>query len=108
MIQAEHYSYRVLWSPEDGEYVALCTEFPALSYLHKQQAHALSGLTQLVGDILADMQKNDESVPMPMMERAYSGKFTLRLPPQTHQKLALEASEQDISLNRYICSKLTG
>ncbi|MGI9440022.1 MAG: toxin-antitoxin system HicB family antitoxin, partial [Parvibaculales bacterium] len=40
--------------------------------------------------------------------RAYSGKFTLRLPPQTHQKLALEASEQDISLNRYICSKLTG
>ena len=29
----DHYTYRVTWSPEDGEYVALCTEFPLLSWL---------------------------------------------------------------------------
>ena len=27
----DHYTYRVTWSPEDGEYLALCAEFPALA-----------------------------------------------------------------------------
>lgn len=27
-----HYAYRVLWSPEDDEFVGLCAEFPARSY----------------------------------------------------------------------------
>ncbi|MGV7292077.1 antitoxin HicB, partial [Mycobacterium kansasii] len=28
-----HYTYRVEWSPEDGEWVGLCAEFPSLSWL---------------------------------------------------------------------------
>ena len=28
-----HYTYRVEWSPEDGEYVGLVAEFPSLSWL---------------------------------------------------------------------------
>lgn len=26
----DHYTYRVTWSEEDGEYVGLCVEFPSL------------------------------------------------------------------------------
>jgi hypothetical protein len=26
-----HYAYRIHWSPEDAEFVGLCTEFPLLS-----------------------------------------------------------------------------
>jgi hypothetical protein len=28
---AEPFHYRVAWSPEDGEYVGTCAEFPSLS-----------------------------------------------------------------------------
>ena len=28
MLQNDHYTYRVTWSEEDGEYVGLCAEFP--------------------------------------------------------------------------------
>ena len=30
----KHYTYRVSWSREDGEYVATIVEFPSLSWLH--------------------------------------------------------------------------
>lgn len=33
MIDHEHYTYRVTWSEVDGEHLALCAEFPGLSYL---------------------------------------------------------------------------
>ena len=28
---ADHYTYRVTWSAEDGEHLGLCAEFPSLS-----------------------------------------------------------------------------
>ncbi len=43
------YTYRVTWSEEDGEHVALCAEFPSLSYLSKSPLKALQGMVKLVG-----------------------------------------------------------
>ena len=40
----KHYTYRVTWSPEDGEHVALCAEFPSLSWLAKTPESALRGI----------------------------------------------------------------
>lgn len=40
----QHYTYRVTWSPEDGEHVGLCTEFASLSWLAKTPEAALKGI----------------------------------------------------------------
>src|SRR6266702_1587496 len=32
-LKTDRYTYRVSWSPEDEEHVALCAEFPSLSWL---------------------------------------------------------------------------
>ena len=40
----DKYTYRVMWSEEDGEYVGLCAEFPSLSWLAKTQKEALAGI----------------------------------------------------------------
>lgn len=106
MIDHKHYTYRVTWSPEDGEYVALCAEFPGLSFLAKENAEALEGLVGLVGAVVEDMQASDESVPEPLAARDYSGKFQLRIPPEMHRHLAIKAAEEGVSLNRYVSSKL--
>ena len=44
---------------------------------------ALSGIRRLVADCVADMRTNGEPVPEPMADRAYSGKFMVRVPPET-------------------------
>ncbi|NMD47819.1 MAG: toxin-antitoxin system HicB family antitoxin, partial [Propionibacterium sp.] len=35
-----------------------------------------------------------------------SGKFMVRLPPELHRQLAIEAAEQHVSLNRLISGRL--
>jgi len=52
------------------------------------------------------MVKNGETLPIPFSEKAFSGKFQVRIPPEQHRMLAIQAAEQGISLNRLAASKL--
>ena len=102
----DHYTYRVTWSPEDEEFAGLCAEFPSLSSLSDSPEEAFSGILELVSDCLADMQSNNERIPEPIADRAYSGKFMIRVPPETHRALALQAAEAGVSLNRLVSARL--
>ena len=102
----DHYTYRVTWSSEDGEFVGLCAEFPLLSWLSGSQEEAFSGIRELVSDCVADMHSNSERVPEPMADRVYSGKFMVRVPPETHRALAVQAAEAGVSLNRLVSARL--
>ena len=103
---SEFYTYRITWSQEDGEHVGLCAEFPSLSYLDRDINKALKGITNLVAKVVKDMKKNNEEVPEPFSKKTYSGKFLVRISPDIHRDLVVKASEQKISLNNYISSKL--
>ena len=102
----DHYTYRVTWSPEDNEHVGLCAEFPSLSWLAPTPAKALGGIQRTVRDTVADMQTGGETPPQPIADRTYSGKFLVRVPPQTHRTLALEAAEEGVSLNHLVSARL--
>ena len=104
----EHYTYRVTWSREDGEHLGLCTEFPSLSWLASTQEEALAGIRQVVTEVVGDMQANGEPIPEPLADKHYSGEFRVRIPPQVHRALAMQAAEQRISLNRLVSAKLAG
>ena len=102
----DHYTYRITWSAQDAEHVGLCAEFPSLSWLAANPAEALSGIQRLVADCVDDMRTNGEPVPEPMAARAYSGKFMVRVPPETHRALAIRAAEQGVSMNRLVSARL--
>ena len=102
-----HYTYRISWSTEDDEHVGQCVEFPSLSWLAPTPAEALAGIQKLVDDILKDMWDNGEKPPAPIADRSYSGRFVIRIPPQTHRELAIRAAEEGVSLNRLVSSRLS-
>ena len=104
----DHYTYRITWSAEDGEHVGLCAEFPLLSWLAPTAGEALVGIQDMVREILADMRGTGESPPRPFSDRRYSGKFVVRIPPETHRDLAIQAAEQGVSLNRLVSARLSG
>lgn len=64
IMNIKHYTYRVTWSPEDGEHVGLCAEFPSLSWLAKTPVAALKGIQKVVADVVLDMQASGEPVPV--------------------------------------------
>lgn len=104
--ESDKYTYRVSWSDEDQEFVGLCAEFPSLSWLHSTPEGALKGIRSLVKSVIEDMTRNNENIPEPISTKKYSGKFMVRVPPEVHRHLAIEAAESGVSLNRSASSKL--
>ena len=103
----DKYTYRVTWSEEDREYVGLCVEFPSLSWVAKSQTAALKGIRKVVADAVRDMKKNQEPCPDPIATKRCSGKFVVRVPPEVHRQLILQAEESHVSLNRYVSYRLS-
>lgn len=103
----DKYTYRVTWSEEDQEHVGLCAEFPSLSWLADTPEKALKGIRRIVEESISDLAENNEEIPEPIACRHYSGKFMVRIPPHVHRKLAIQAAESGISLNRIASSKLS-
>jgi len=106
-LQSDRYTYRITWSEEDKEYVGLCAEFPSLSWLAESPESALKGIREVVEEVIKDMKNSGESPPEPLSCRKFSGKFVVRIPPEVHRSLAIEAGEEGISLNRLVSAKLS-
>ena len=105
-IQNDHYTYRVTWSDDDQEYVGLCAEFPSLSWLARSPEASLRGIRSVVADVVADMARSKEPIPEALASRRFSGKFMVRVPPDVHRELTVEAAEAGVSLNRLATVKL--
>ena len=104
--ETDRYTYRVTWSEEDQEHVGLCAEFSSLSWLEETPEEALKGIRNLVRECVSDLKSQNEVVPIPLSIKNFSGKFMVRIPPETHRMLAIQASESGVSLNRLVSSKL--
>ncbi len=61
----------------------------------------------MVAEVVADLGANHETVPEPLAGRAYSGRFMVCIPPALHRKLAIEAAEAGLSMNRLVSDKLS-
>ena len=101
-LRNDHYTYRVTWSEDDHEYVGLCAEFPSLSWLSSTPESALEGIRNVVAHVVKDMKAKDEKIPEPIAVKHFSGKFMVRLTPDSHRQLALQATEAGVSLNRLV------
>ena len=103
----DRYTYRVTWSDDDSEYVGLCAEFPSLSWLAATPEGALRGIRKVVADVVRDLRSHGDSVPEPLATRSFSGRFVVRVPPEVHRRLAIQAAESGVSLNRLASARLS-
>ena len=62
-MNTDSYTYRITPSPDDGEYVGLCVEFPSLSWIADSPEQALTGIRPLVHEVVADLRANGEPQP---------------------------------------------
>ena len=106
-LKNDRYTYRITWSAEDREYVGLCAEFPSLSWLAGTPEGALKGIRRVVAETVKEMENHGEEAPSPIAGRHYSGKFMVRVPPDVHRALAVQAAESGVSLNRIASAKLS-
>ena len=101
-----HYGYRTIWSDEDEAFVATAVEFPSLSWAADDAPEAVRGLESLIESVVADMEASGEEAPVPLVDRVYSGKLSVRISPSLHKKVALRAAEEKVSINRLVSQAL--
>lgn len=103
----DRYTYRVIWSEEDELFVGLCAEFGLLSHLDHTPEKALTGIREVVAFAARINQEDGVPIPEPLSTRRYSGTLTLRIPPETHRALAMDAAEAGVSMNRLAAERLS-
>ncbi len=100
------YTYRVFWSEADGCFVASTLEFPSLSSLGDTQDEALHGMVDVVREALEILEEEGRDAPLPMGSRRYSGHLSLRIPPEEHRRVAMEAAEAGVSINQLVAARI--
>jgi predicted HicB family RNase H-like nuclease len=78
-----------------------------LSWLDQTPESALKGIREIVESVIMDMEQADEEIPQPIAGKRYSGKFMVRVPPEVHRNLVIQASKSGVSLNRIAGVKLS-
>jgi predicted RNase H-like HicB family nuclease len=104
--KVEQYLYSVGWSEGDKVFVARVAEFSSLAAHGDTQEEAMREIKNVLGFVLKDLQENNEPIPEPFGKRSFSGRLVLRMPEYMHRQLALEATQQGISLNQLLNLKL--
>lgn len=100
------YTYRIDWSEEDDCFLGRCLEFPSLVAHGETREQTLKEIQLVVVESVKWMIEDGEELPVPLSIRNYSGKLSLRIPPETHKRLAIEAAEEKVSLNQHLTSLL--
>lgn len=100
------YTYRVVWSSKRNRHITTCAEFPEME---KESATVTGGISRLRREIqvkVEEMFNSGQEPPEPLGDKEYSGKFVLRITPEMHRELAIEAAESGVSLNYHLASIL--
>jgi len=95
-------------------YIATAFEMPTISGFGDTVEDAIKELKEAFTLAREVLEEDNENMPEPLSRRKYSGQFTLRIPRDLHYRLAMEASNQQISINQlndrvpvnYLLSKL--
>jgi len=101
------YSCRVVWSDEDGGYIATSPEFAGVSAFGATVAEAIEELETALGAAVETYRDAGWELPEPLRVREYSGQLRLRLPRSLHARLVEEAELDGVSLNTLLVAWLS-
>ncbi|MDP2360126.1 MAG: toxin-antitoxin system HicB family antitoxin [bacterium] len=101
MKKSDQYLKLVEWSEEDGCYVGSCPGLMLGGVHGPDEVLVYRRLVKAVEDWLASLEEDGLPLPPATAGRTYSGKLVMRLGPDLHKDLALEAMRVKESLNSY-------
>jgi predicted HicB family RNase H-like nuclease len=104
--KAARYVKIVEWSDEEGAFVGTC---PGLMFggVHgPDEAAVYAELCQAAEQVVERMEKEGHRLPPATAGKRYSGNVLLRLNPEVHRRLALQAKASGESLNAFVTRKL--
>ncbi len=100
------YNYKSYYSPEDGEYIALCAEFPQLEVMAPERQDAVRELQSQVYRAIEMILDEGQPLPKPSAEGTLATELLRRLGPEVQSDLVKRADYEGMSLQAYINTQL--
>lgn len=100
------YKLEINWSPDDGAYVVKVPELPGCVTHGDTMDEAYKNAKEAILGYLESLERRRLPIPKPLSEKTFTGKIPLRIDPILHRNLAIRASIEGLSVNKFIESKL--
>jgi predicted HicB family RNase H-like nuclease len=104
--KAARYLKIVEWSDEDGCFVGRIPGLAAGGVHGDDEAKVYRELCDVAEEWIEILEKDGKPLPEPTAGRKFSGRFVVRVDPETHQSAALRAAASGLSLNQYVATTL--
>jgi predicted HicB family RNase H-like nuclease len=104
--QAARYPKFVEWSDEDQCFIGRCPGLFGGGVHGTDEAKVYKELCETVEEWIELLNKDGAALPGPLVAKAFSGKFVLRVEPALHRRLAAKALAAGESLNSYCVKTL--
>ncbi|MCI7478392.1 MAG: type II toxin-antitoxin system HicB family antitoxin [Selenomonadales bacterium] len=85
---------------EDGGWMGYLLELKGCTAEADSREELLRELDHAKLNWIEDALDEERYIPEPLKSEGYSGKFNLRIPKSLHQKLAIAARQEGVSLNQ--------
>lgn len=107
-IKPSDYSYYVINIGDESEdaFKAIIPKFPNIHAYGDTPEELNDGVIAAIELELEELEKKGENPPSPDRKSDFNGKILLRIDPEIHEKLYYESLAHNLSLNKYIESKL--
>jgi len=96
-----------MWSDADAAFVSTCPEFPGVSAFGDSPEEAVRELEVPVRLAIESCLEEGWALPEPLRRSEFSGQFRLRLPRSLHERLAIRAELEGVSLNALVAHLLS-
>jgi predicted HicB family RNase H-like nuclease len=106
MKPSDNYLRVVEWSEEDQAWIGRSPGLFLGGVHGDDELEVYRALVTAIEDTVESEQQAGRPLPPATSGRAYSGKFNLRVGPELHELLALEALKVNESLNTYVVNAL--
>ena len=102
------YSYLIVPIGENGEeaYKAVIPKFSNLLIMADTIKELNESVIEMIEEDIERRKKNGELIPETDREANFNGKILIRIPSNLHEELYYQALAHNLSLNKYIESKL--
>jgi predicted HicB family RNase H-like nuclease len=103
---AKRYVKIVEWSEKDGVFVGSAPPLIGQACHGDSEEEVLAQLQTIVEEWVEILLSDKKPLPAELDKKTYSGRFVVRVKPELHKRLALQAAAREESLNEFIVSRL--
>ncbi|NQT73903.1 MAG: toxin-antitoxin system HicB family antitoxin [Chloroflexi bacterium] len=103
---SDKYLKIVEWSDEDSCYIGTSPGLLDGGVHGQNEAKVFKELCEVVEDTITIMKNSGKPLPKQTANKQFSGKIALRIPPDLHKAVAIQAIQEGESINKLIQHKL--